>query len=242
MGGAGGLPDVMLLAAGLGTRMRPLTFTKPKALIEVAGKPLIDHVIDAALAEGCSRFVVNTHHKAEQIAAHVERLKKGLPDIAFALSHEKERLLDTGGGLRNALPLLGTDPVLTMNTDSFWLAGEDRPISRMVDAYGQGDADVVLLCVSPDHAKGYLKGADFLLSEDGTISKTVGRPVVYAGVALISRALAAEGPDVPFSLVRHFEMARETGRLRGVSIETGWYHVGDPGAIARTEQQIGELV
>lgn len=238
----GGMPDVMLLAAGLGTRMRPLTFEMPKALIEVAGKPLIDHVIDAALAEGCTRFVVNAHHKADQIAAHVEKLERGLPDIAFAVSYEKERLLDTGGGLRKALPLLGTDPVLAMHTDSFWLAGHDRPISRMVEAFSRGNAYVVLLCVLPDHAKGYLKGADFLLSGDGTISKTTGRPVVFAGAALIARDLAAKGPDVPFPLQRHFEAAREAGRLRGVAIATDWYHVGDPGAIDRTGQQIGETV
>ena len=238
----GAMPDVMLLAAGLGTRMRPLTFEKPKALIEVAGKPLIDHVIDAALAEGATRFAVNTHHKAEQIAAHIERLHTGLKDVSFAISHEKERLLDTGGGLRKALGLLTTDPVLVMNTDSFWLPGRDRPIARMIAAFGAHDADAVLLCVPPDRAKGFSKGADYLLSGDGAISQSVGRPVVYAGVALVSRRLAAQGPDVPFSLYRHFETARESGRLLGVEIETGWYHVGDPAAIARTEQQIGALV
>lgn len=242
MGGAGIMPDVMLLAAGLGTRMRPLTFETPKALIAVAGKPLIDHVIDAALAENCTRFVVNAHHKAERIAAHIARLGAGLPDIGFAVSHEKQLLLDTGGGLRNALPLLGTDPVLTMNTDSFWLAGHDRPITRMIAAFARGNADIVLLCVSPDRATGYLKGPDFLLSADGAISRTLGRPVVYAGVALIARAVAQEGPDVPFSLYRHFEAARERRRLAGVEIETDWYHVGDPGAIVRTERQIGERV
>ncbi|WP_196260055.1 nucleotidyltransferase family protein [Pelagibacterium limicola] len=235
-------PDVMLLAAGLGTRMRPLTFETPKALIEVAGKPLIDHVIDAALAEGCGRFVVNAHHKADQIIAHIERLAAGLPDIRFAVSHEKDRLLDTGGGLRKALDLLGTDPVLTMNTDSFWLPGADRPITRLIEAYGAGEADAVLLCVPPDRASGYFKGADFLLSGDGTISKNLGRPVVYAGVALIARHIAAQGPDVPFSLYKHFQVALEAGRLKGVEIATQWYHVGDPAAIIRTEEQIGALV
>src|SRR5690606_13255956 len=135
-------PDVMLLAAGLGTRMRPLTFEKPKALIEVAGKPLIDHAIDAALAEGCRAFTVNVHHKADMIAAHIERLKSGLADIGFSLSDETARLLDTGGGLRKALPLLGSDPVLALNTDTFWLPGRDRPLQRMVEAYGQGGADI----------------------------------------------------------------------------------------------------
>lgn len=236
------MPDVMLLAAGLGTRMRPLTFDMPKALVEVAGKPLIDHVIDAVLAEGATRFVVNTHHKAEHLAAHVERLSAALPDISFAISHEKGRLLDTGGGLRKALPLLHTDPVLVMHTDSFWLPRTDRPIARMMAAYATRDVDAVVLCVRPDRASGYFKGADFLLSPDGTISRMVGRPVVYAGVALISQGLAAQGSDVPFSLHRHFETARDSGRLIGLEIETDWYHVGDSSAIARTGQQIGALV
>ncbi len=236
------MPDVMLLAAGLGTRMRPLTFEEPKALIEVAGKPLIDHAIDAALAEGCKAFAVNVHHKAEMIAAHIERLKSGLADIGFSLSDETARLLDTGGGLRKALPLLGSDPVLTLNTDTFWLPGRDQPLQRMVEAYGQGGADVVLLCVAPDHASGLRKGADYLIGADGTLSKSEGRPVVYAGAALISRALAATGPEIPFSLYRHFETAREAGRLKGVMIETPWFHVGDPQALARTEQDIGAEV
>lgn len=239
----GGLmPDVMLLAAGLGTRMRPLTFDQPKALIKVAGKPLIDHVIDAALAEGATRFVVNAHHKAELLADHIERLGAALPDISFAVSHEKTRLLDTGGGLRKAMPLMQSDPVLVMHTDSFWLPRTDRPIARMMAAFAGNDVDAVVLCVRPDRASGYLKGADFLLSSDGMISRTVGRPVVYAGVALVSHDMASSGPDVPFSLHRHLETARDAGRLLGVEIETDWYHVGDPTAIARTEQQIGALV
>lgn len=233
------MPDAMLLAAGLGVRMRPLTFERPKALIAVAGKPLIDYAIDAALAEGCGRFVVNAHHKAEMIAAHIERLAGGLTDIGFAISDETDRLLDTGGGLRKALPLLNSDPVLALNTDTFWLPEGDRPLRRMVEAYGKGDADIVLLCVAPDRASGFRKGADYLIGADGLLSKWEGRPVVYAGAALISRTLAASGPDVPFSLYRHFVTAREAGRLRGVMIETAWFHVGDPQALTRTEQDIG---
>ena len=235
------MPDVMLLAAGLGTRMRPLTFDTPKALIEVAGKPLIDHAIDAALAEGCKRFVVNAH-KPEQIAAHIARLQSGLPDLSFAVSLEKDRLLDTGGGLKNALPLLTTDPVLALNTDTFWLAGSDLPIARMMQLFRQDAADIVLLCVAPEKAFGFRKGADFLYSPDGTLSKTTGRPVVYAGAALISRSVAAQGPDVPFSLARSFEAARDANRLKGVMIEAPWFHVGDPQAIARTNQEIGALI
>ncbi|WP_404400671.1 nucleotidyltransferase family protein [Pelagibacterium halotolerans] len=236
------IPDVVLLAAGLGTRMRPLTFDKPKALIEVAGKPLIDHAIDAAIAEGCTRFAVNTHHKADQIAAHVTRLQSALPDLSFAVSHEKDRLLDTGGGLKKALPLLTSDPVLALNTDTFWLPYADTPIGRMAKVYAQGEADIVLLCVTPEKATGFWKGPDFLYSEDGTLSAKLGRPVVYAGAALISREIAASGPDIPFSLYTHFAAAREKGRLKGVMIEAPWFHVGDPNAIARTEQVIGAVL
>jgi len=236
------MPSVMLLAAGLGVRMRPLTFEKPKALIEVAGKKLIDHTIDAALAEGCTQFVVNAHHKAEMIADHVALLQAGLPDLDFAVSHEEDRLLDTGGGLRKALPLLTSDPVLALNTDSFWLPGGDRPLQRMMAAFAGGGADIVLLCVAPDRASGFRKGADYLIDADGVLSNSHGRPVVYAGAALISRALAATGPDVPFSLYRHFETARVAGRLKGVMIEAPWFHVGDPLALSRTEQDIGALV
>lgn len=236
------MPDVMLLAAGLGTRMRPLTFERPKALIEVGGKPLIDYAIDAALAEGCRRFTVNAHHKAEMIAAYFERLTARLPGVSFALSDETEALLDTGGGLRKALPQLASDPVLALNTDTFWLPGHDRPLQRMIEVYREGDADIVLLCVAPDKASGFRKGADYLIDADGHLSKLLGQPTVYAGAALISRAMAAAGPDSPFSLYRHFETAREAGRLKGVMIEAPWFHVGDTQALARTEQDIGAEV
>lgn len=235
-------PDVMLLAAGLGTRMRPLTFERPKALIPVCGKPLIDYGIDAAIAEGCSHFVANAHHKGGQIQAHMERLGAALPEFSFAVSSEADRLLDTGGGLRKALHMLESDPVLVLNTDSFWLPGADRPITRMLHAYRRGGTDIVLLCVAPDAASGFRKGADYLIDSDGALGKTEGRPVVYAGAALIARSLAQQGPDVPFSLYRHFETARQAGRLKGIMIETDWFHVGDPQALARTEQDIGALV
>lgn len=236
-----GMPDVMLLAAGLGTRMRPLTFETPKALIAVAGKPLIAHAIDAAQAEGCRRFVVNAHHKADQIAAHLDQLAQARPDLHVALSLEKQRLLDTGGGLKAALPLLDGDPILTLNTDTFWLPGTDRPLGRMLELYGQKEADIVLLCVAPEKAFGLRQGPDFLMAGDGTLSQRIGRPVVYAGAALIGRAIAQSGPDVPFSLYRHFVAAAEQGRLKGVMIAAPWFHVGEPAAIARTEQAIGAL-
>lgn len=235
------MPDVMLFAAGLGTRMRPLTFDTPKALIDVAGKPLIDHVIDAAIAEGCTRFVANAHYKGERIAEHMERLAAALPGFSFASNSEKN-LLDTGGGLRVALGALASDPILTLNADSFWLAGTDTPLARMRARFDQGDADIVLLCVSPDNASGFRKGADYLLADDGTLDQSEGRPVIFAGAALLARDIAAQGPEGAFSLYRHFEAARARGRLKGVMIATRWFHVGDPQALARAAQEIGALV
>src|SRR5690606_38037855 len=188
------IADVMLFAAGLGTRMRPLTLATPKPLIAVAGRPLIAHALEAAMREGHRRFVVNMHHHAAQMAAHVDGLRARFPGLTIATSLEKDALLDTGGGLKKALPLLETDPVLTLNTDTFWRAGEDAPLGRMREAYTTG-AEMVLLCVAPDRALGFRRGADFMLGEDGALNTIIGRPVIYAGAALIARSLAASGPE-----------------------------------------------
>lgn len=232
------IADVMLFAAGLGTRMLPLTLTTPKPLIAVAGKPLIEHALEAAMSEGHRRFVVNIHHHAAQMAAHVEGLRARFAELDIATSLEKDALLDTGGGLRKALPLLATDPILTLNTDTFWRAGEDAPLARMRQAYAAG-AEMVLLCVAPDRALGFRRGADFMLAEDGALNRTLGRPVIYAGAALIARNLAASGPEGAFSLTRHMATAAERGTLRGVEIGARWFHIGDPAALAQCEDALG---
>jgi len=229
------MPDVMAMAAGLGTRMRPLTFDTPKPLLKVAGQTLLDHALAGAIDEGCTRFVVNIHHHPDQMRDHLEALTQAGREVV--VSDETKALLDTGGGLRKALPLLKTDPILVLNTDTFWLPGPDRPIARMIEA-GREGADIVLLCVAPERAMGLRKGPDFMVDGEGTLSATLGRPVFYAGAALISRALAASGPEGAFSLYRHFQAARDAGRLRGVMLEAPWFHVGDPGALAQTEQAL----
>ncbi|WP_164730615.1 nucleotidyltransferase family protein [Pelagibacterium montanilacus] len=241
MSGPDCLPaGAMLLAAGLGTRMGALTAGRPKPLIEIAGIALIDRVVAALAGEGCTRFVVNAHHHADQMAAHVSGLAGAQGDLSFALSPEAERL-ETGGGLRNALALVPGDPVLVANTDSFWLAGSDTPLARMAARYGQGDADIVLLCTAPRRARGLSGDPDFhLLPDGGLVDTGAGQPVHYAGVALVDRALAASGPEGPFSLYRHFVAAREAGRLKGVLIEAPWYHVGDAGGLAQAETALGD--
>jgi len=222
-------PDVMLLAAGLGTRMRPITDELPKPLVPVAGIPLIERIIANARAEGARRFVANAHYRADQVLAHFGGLLK--------VSRE-EVLLGTGGGVKRALPMLASDPIFVMNTDAFWPRGADQPLGRMVALHERGEADIVLLCVHPRNATGFHRSHDFCLAPDGHITLDYGAPVIYAGVALISRWLFDDTPDGPFSLNRLFEQTLEAERLMGVVLDAEWFHVGDPEALAEAERRL----
>lgn len=227
-------PDVMILAAGLGTRMRPLTDGTPKPLLKVGGKPLLDRVARLAHAEGATRFVVNAHHHIDQMKPHVLALDASLAGTAFALSEEAE-LLNTGGGVKAALPLLETDPVFVMNADSLWLSG-DNPLERMRKAY---DGRIVLLCAHPARASGFTRRShDFCLAPDGTITPDRGAPVIYAGTALVPRALIEAAPDGPFSLYSLFEAALEREELRGVALGAPWLHIGDPETLAAADKRL----
>lgn len=227
-------PDVMILAAGLGTRMRPLTDDTPKPLLKVAGKPLLDRVVALAHAEGATRFVVNAHHHVEQMKPRVLALDASIAGTHFELSVE-ETLLNTGGGVKAALPLLEGDPILVMNSDSLWLTG-DRPLTRMVEAY---DGHIVLLCVHPFRASGFHRRShDFCLAPNGEVTNDTGAPVIYAGTALIPRALIEAAPYGPFSLFDLFDAALQRGELRGVALGTDWLHVGDPDALAAAEARL----
>ena len=227
-------PDVMILAAGLGTRMRPLTDDTPKPLLQVAGKPLLDRVAGLAHVEGATRFVVNAHHHREQMKPHVLALDASLAGTHFDLSEEAE-LLNTGGGVKAALPLLETDPILVMNADSLWLSG-DTPLQRMRDAY---EGRIVLLCAHPARASGFTRRShDFCLAPDGLITNDRGAPVIYAGVALIPRALIEAAPDGPFSLFSLFEAALERDELHGVALGTPWLHIGDPQALEAADKRL----
>ena len=220
-------PDVMLLAAGLGTRLRPITDTIPKPLVPVAGVPLIERVINNARAEGAKRFVANAHYRADQLLAHFGGLLK--------VSREDE-LLNTGGGVKRALPMLHSDPFFVMNTDAFWPLGSDAPMARMIAKFEDGDADIVLLCVHPSRATGFARSHDFCLDPFGRVTRDYGAPVIYGGVALIKKALFAGTPDGAFSLNRLFEEALDRETLMGVALDAPWYHVGDPLALADAER------
>ncbi|WP_297111577.1 nucleotidyltransferase family protein [uncultured Devosia sp.] len=228
MNAAARFPDVMLLAAGLGTRLRPITETLPKPLVPVAGVPLIERIMANARAEGASRFVANAHYRADQLLAHFGGLLK---------VNREEVLLDTGGGVKAALPMLHSDPFLVMNTDAFWPLGSDAPLARMQQRYRE-DADIVLLCVQPGRASGFTRSHDFCLDPMGRITLDYGAPVIYGGVALMGRALFAETPDGPFSLNLLFERALERETLKGVVLDAPWFHVGDAAGLAAAERAL----
>lgn len=222
-------PDVMLLAAGLGTRLRPVTEALPKPLVPVAGVPLIERIMANARAEGATRFVANAHYRADQLLAHFGGLLK--------VNREAE-LLGTGGGVKAALPMLHSDPFFVMNTDAFWPAGSDAPLERMQARHAEPD-DIVLLCVQPHRASGFGRSHDFCLDPMGRITLDYGAPVIYAGVALMGRSLFDETPDGAFSLNRLFEAALERESLKGVVLDAPWFHVGDPEALAAAERALG---
>ena len=225
----------MLLAAGLGTRMRPLTDSVPKPLIEVCGRALLERVATAAAGEGCRHFVVNVHHLADRMERGLDALRGAHLDWDVAVSDERAQRLESGGGTRKALPLLPGDPILVMNTDSFWRTAADRPLARMAAAFDGGGVDAMLLCAQPHRALGFRRSHDFCLAPNGAITLDQGAPVIYAGVALLSRRLFDETPEGPFSLNLLFEAALGRERLGGVVLDAPWYHVGDPQALAQTE-------
>lgn len=238
-------PDAILLAAGLGTRMQPLTQTTPKPLISVAGTPLLQRVVDNCQREGVSNFVVNAHYHADQIEDAVHTLKATYAEASFGLSREDDALLNSGGGAKKALRLTQSDPVLVANTDAFW-RGDDDPLSRMgkrFEAMAEAHSDaIVLLCAHPAKALGFRRSHDFCLNPLGHITLDSGAPVIYAGVALMSRKSFARTPDDAFSINVIFERALENNALFGVLLDADWYHVGDPEALAEAEAHLGHAL
>lgn len=219
-------PDVMLLAAGLGTRLRPITLTMPKPLVPVAGVPLIERVMANARAEGAKRFVANAHYLSEHLLAHFAG--------GLKISRE-ETLLGTGGGVKYALPMLHADPFFVMNTDAFWPAGSDTPLVRMIDKFATGNAEIVLLCVHPRRATGFGRSHDFCLDPFGRVTRDYGAPVIYGGVALVAKAVFADTSDGAFSFYPLIEKALERETLLGVALDAPWHHVGDLAGLTAAE-------
>jgi MurNAc alpha-1-phosphate uridylyltransferase len=227
----------MVLAAGMGTRMRPLTERKPKPLVEVAGKPLIDHVLDRLAEAGVARAVVNVHHFAEQIEKHLTSRAK--PKIV--ISDERGLLLGTGGGVVKALPALGDAPFFLINSDTIWIDGVQPNLLALAQTFDPTNMDALLLLAPTTGSIGYAGRGDFAFAADGRLTRRSERdvaPFVYAGAAILSPALFAGAPLAEFALTDLFERAAEQGRLRGLRLEGLWMHVGTPDAIAQAENAI----
>jgi MurNAc alpha-1-phosphate uridylyltransferase len=225
----------MVMAAGLGKRMRPLTASRPKPLVKVAGKALIDHALDRLAASGITRAVVNVHYLAGSLEAHLQRNTHGL-DIA--ISDERAKLLETGGGLIRALPLLGGDPVLAVNSDNMWVDGPTDAISLLANRWDDAEMDALLLLVPLARANCHSGMGDFHMDAIGRISRRrPGRiaPFVFTGVQLISKRLLVDPPSNAFSTNIFWDRAIATGRAFGVVHQGLWFDVGTPGAIAKTE-------
>lgn len=219
----------MLLAAGLGTRMRPLTDHTPKPLIQVAGRTLIDRAIDKLVQQGFRRAVVNLHHHADQMEAHLARRD----DIEILVSDERERLLETGGGVVKALPLLGEDPFLVVNTDVAWRTSGDRTLRDLADAFDLNRMDALLLLARMDRSLGFHGAGDFRLLDDGRLERrgaAPAAPFAFAGAYILSpRALAGCAVE-PFSANVYWNSFALHGRLMGRVMDPYWLHVGDPAA------------
>jgi MurNAc alpha-1-phosphate uridylyltransferase len=227
----------MVLAAGFGTRMRPLTDRMPKPLVSVAGKTLLDHVLDRLVQAGVERAVVNVHHFAEQIIDHLESRN----DPRIVISDERGLLLDTGGGVVKALPELGEAPFFHLNADTIWIDGVKPNLARLAEAFDATSMDALLLLAPTAGSVGYSGRGDFSFAADGRLRKRAERevaPFVYAGAAILTPALFAGSPAGAFSLTRLFERAADAGRLHGLRLEGLWMHVGTPDAIAAAEAAI----
>ena len=227
----------MVLSAGLGTRMRPLTERMPKPLVEVGGKALIDHVLDRLAEAGAERAVVNVHHFAEQIERHLAARAK--PQIV--ISDERGLLLGTGGAVVKALPELGGAPFFHINSDTLWIDGVKPNLTRLADAFDLASMDALLLLAPSTGSIGYAGRGDFAFAADGRLRRRAERevaPFVYAGAAILAPALFAGAPKGEFPLTDLFDRAALAGRLHGLRLEGLWMHVGTPDAIALAEKAI----
>ncbi len=226
----------MVMAAGLGKRMRPLTATRPKPLIEVAGRTLIDHVLDRLKAAGVAKAVINLHYLAGALEAH---LKNRVEGIEIATSDERKLLLETGGGLRHALPLIDADPFLVVNADNLWVDGPVDTLRLLASAWDEARMDALLLLVPHARANCHAGRGDFHMNAAGALKRRKPNgvaPFVYTGIQIVSKRLF-EGtlPDGPFSTNLLWNRAIAAGRCFGAVHQGLWFDIGRPENIARTE-------
>ena len=225
----------MVLAAGFGTRMRPLTERMPKPLVPVAGRPLLDHVLDKLAETGVSEAVVNVHYLPDQIIDHTAA--RTTPRIT--ISDERDAVLGTGGGVVKALPHLGDAPFYHLNADTLWIDGAQPNLTRLAEAFDPARMDILLLMAPTADSIGYSGSGDYAMLPDGTLRRRKERevvPFVYAGVAILSPAIFAGSPSGEFALTKLFDRAGEQGRLFGLRLDGLWMHVGTPDAVQAAEE------
>ncbi len=227
----------MVLAAGLGTRMRPFNGSIPKPLVKVGSKALIDYALDRLAAAGVERAVVNIHHMADQIERHLASRQR--PRIVF--SDERAELLGTAGGIVKALPLLGEAPFFLVNSDTIWIDGVTSNLKRLAAAFDPVRMDGLLLLAPTTSSIGYTGRGDFKMAADGTLTRRGERevvPFVYAGAAILAPAFVAGVPPGPSSMSPLFDRAVEARRICGLRLEGMWMHVGTPEAVSAAEAAI----
>ncbi|MCQ2002277.1 nucleotidyltransferase family protein [Rhizobium sp. NRK18] len=236
--------NAMVLAAGLGTRMRPITETIPKPLVKIAGTPMIDYVLDRLVAAGVEKAVVNVHHHADQMEDHL----RGRTDVEIVISDEREQLMNSGGGLKKGLQRLDkAASVFVMNADLFWVVPpgmEDRNLDRLADFFDPERMDMALLCVKIEDTTGHNGKNDFDLAADGRLTRHREggeTPVVYAGAIAMRPSLLDDAPEDAFNLNIYFDRAIAKGRLYGLILDGHWLTVGTPEAISEAEDAIRRI-
>jgi N-acetyl-alpha-D-muramate 1-phosphate uridylyltransferase len=231
----------MIMAAGLGKRMRPLTATKPKPLIQVSGKALLDHVLDKLRVAGVKRIVVNVHYLADALEAHLATRAHGL-DVA--ISDERKLLMETGGGLVKAAPLIDCDPFLALNSDNLWIDGPADTIKLLASQWDDAKMDALLLLVPQARALGHKGMGDFHMDRAGRIrrrERSHVAPFVFTGIQIASKRLLRDAPDGPFSTNILWDRAIEEGRAFGAVHQGLWFDVGTPQSIPFTEAALEDV-
>jgi MurNAc alpha-1-phosphate uridylyltransferase len=233
---AGEVPrTAMIMAAGLGKRMRPLTATRPKPLIEVAGKALLDHVLDHLHAAGVKKVVVNVHYLADAVEAHLAARKHGLEVV---ISDERKLLMETGGGLIQAADLIDADPFLAVNSDNFWVDGPADALKLLASHWDDSRMDALLLLVPLARARNHRGMGDFHMDRQGRLrrrDKSRVAPFVFTGIQILSKRLLRDAPEGPFSTNILWNRAIEEGRCFGAVHQGLWFDVGTPRSIKLTE-------
>ena len=233
------VPDTaMVMAAGLGKRMRPLTATRPKPLVDVAGKALIDHALDRLRAAGIWKIVVNVHYLADALEAH---LKARATDFEVSISDERKLLLETGGGLVQADKLIGADPFLVVNSDNYWVDGPADTLHLLASLWRDEDMDALLLVVPQARAGNHRGPGDFHMKADGRLTrreKGKVAPFVYTGIQIVSKRLLRDTPEGAFSTNILWDRAIAEGRCFGAVHQGLWFDVGNPAAIKATERAL----